>query len=32
LLRDLMQAKYELAHRNMVDTFSKMESPSAMTH
>ena len=32
LIRDLMHAKYELAQRNLVETFSKMESPSAMLH
>ena len=32
LLRDLMQAKYEIAQRNLVETFSKMESPSARLH
>ena len=32
LLRDLMQAKYEIAQRNLVETFSKMASPSAMMH
>ena len=32
LLRDLMQAKYELAHRNMVDVFAKMETPSTRLH
>jgi hypothetical protein len=32
LLRDLMQAKYELAQRNVVETFAKMESPSARLH
>jgi hypothetical protein len=32
LVRDLMQAKYELARRDVVDTFSKMESPSARLH
>jgi multidrug resistance efflux pump len=32
LLRDLMQAKYELAQRNLVETFVKMESPSARLH
>jgi hypothetical protein len=32
LLRDLMQAKYELAHRDTVDTFAKVASPSAMVH
>jgi hypothetical protein len=32
LIRDLMQAKYELAQRNVIETFSKMESPSAMVH
>jgi len=32
LLRDLMQAKYELAQRNLIETFSKMESPSTRLH
>jgi hypothetical protein len=32
LVRDLLQAKYEIAQRNLVETFSKMESPSAMLH
>jgi ribosomal protein L9 len=32
LLRDLMQAKYEIAQRNLIETFSKMESPSASLH
>ena len=32
LLRDLMQAKYEIAQRNLIETFSKMESPSARLH
>ena len=32
LLRDLMQARYELARRNMVDAFANAPSPSAMTH
>ena len=32
LLRDLMAAKYEIAQRNLVETFAKMESPSAMLH
>jgi hypothetical protein len=32
LIRDLMQAKYELAQRNVVETFAKMESPSARLH
>jgi ribosomal protein L9 len=32
LLRDLMQAKYEIAQRNVVETFSKMESPSTRLH
>jgi hypothetical protein len=32
LLRDLMQAKYEIAQRNLVETFSKMESPSTRLH
>jgi len=32
LIRDLMQAKYELAQRNVVETFSKMESPSTRLH
>jgi hypothetical protein len=32
LVRDLMQAKYELARGDVVDTFSKMESPSARLH
>ena len=32
LIRDLMQAKYEIAQRNLVETFAKMESPSARLH
>ena len=32
LLRDLAQARYELARRNMVDAFANAPSPSAMTH
>ena len=32
LLRDLMQARYELARRNMVDAFANAPSPSAMMH
>jgi hypothetical protein len=32
LLRDLMQAKYELAQRNMIDAFANAPSPSAMMH
>jgi hypothetical protein len=32
LLRDLMQAKYEIAQRNVVETFAKMESPSTRLH
>jgi hypothetical protein len=32
LLRDLMQARYELARRNMVDAFANAPSPSAMVH
>ena len=32
LIRDLMQAKYGLAQRNMIETFSCMESPSALKH
>ena len=32
LLRDLMQARYELARRNMVDAFTNAPSPSAMVH
>jgi hypothetical protein len=32
LLRDLMQARYELARRNMVDAFANAPSPSAMKH
>src|SRR5262249_49938037 len=32
LLRDLMQARYELARRNMVDAFASAPSPSAMMH
>jgi hypothetical protein len=32
LIRDLMQARYELAQRNVVETFAKMESPSARLH
>jgi uncharacterized protein YqfA (UPF0365 family) len=30
LLRDLMQAKYELARRDMIDAFAGAPSPSAM--
>jgi hypothetical protein len=32
LLRDFMQARYELARRNMVEAFANAPSPSAMTH
>jgi hypothetical protein len=32
LLRDLAQARYELARRNMIDAFANAPSPSAMTH
>jgi ribosomal protein L9 len=32
LLRDLMQARYELARRNMVDAFANAPSPLAMMH
>jgi hypothetical protein len=32
LIRDLMQAKYELARRDLVDTFASAPSPSAMVH
>jgi hypothetical protein len=32
LLRDLMQAKFELAHRDLVDAFANAPSPSAMKH
>jgi excinuclease UvrABC nuclease subunit len=32
LLRDLMQAKYELARRDMIDAFASAPSPSAMKH
>ena len=32
LIRDLMQAKYELAQRNLVDAFANAPSPSAMMH
>jgi len=32
LIRDLMQAKYELAHRNMIDAFANAPSPSASLH
>ena len=32
LIRDLMQAKWELAQRNVIETFAKMESPSARLH
>jgi ribosomal protein L9 len=32
LLRDLMQARCELAQRNMIDAFAKVASPSAMVH
>jgi hypothetical protein len=32
LIRDLMQAKYELAWRDMIDAFASASSPSAMVH
>jgi hypothetical protein len=32
LLRDLAQAKYELAKRNMIDAFANAPSPSSMKH
>jgi hypothetical protein len=32
LLRDLVQVKYELARRDMVDAFTNAPSPSAMRH
>ena len=32
LLRDLMQARYELARRNLVDKFAAAPSPSKLTH
>jgi hypothetical protein len=32
LLRDLMQAKYELARRDMIDAFAAAPSPSEMKH
>jgi hypothetical protein len=32
LLRDLAQARYELARRNMIDAFANAPSPSAMKH
>ena len=32
LLRDLAQARYELARRDMVDAFANAPSPSAMMH
>jgi len=32
LLKDLLQARLELARRNMVDAFASAPSPSAMTH
>jgi ribosomal protein L9 len=32
LLRDLMQARYEIARRNMIDAFANAPSPSAMKH
>jgi hypothetical protein len=32
LLRDLAQARYELARRNMVDAFANAPSPSTMKH
>jgi hypothetical protein len=32
LIRDLMQAKYELARRDLVDAFAAEPSPSAMVH
>jgi TolA-binding protein len=32
LVRDLLQLKYEAARRDVIDTFSKMASPSALLH
>jgi ferritin len=32
LLRDLMQARYEPARRDMIDAFESAPSPSAMVH
>jgi len=32
LLRDLMQARYELARRDVVDAFANAPSPSGMVH
>ena len=32
LLRDLMQARYELARQNMIAAFANSPSPSAMKH
>jgi hypothetical protein len=32
LLRDLAQARYELARRNMVEAFANAPSPSARVH
>jgi len=32
LLRDLAQARYELARKNMVDAFANAPSPSSMKH
>jgi hypothetical protein len=32
LLKDLLQARLELARRNMVDAFASAPSPSAMMH
>jgi hypothetical protein len=32
LLRDLAQARYELARKNMVDAFANAPSPSTMMH
>jgi hypothetical protein len=32
LVRDLMQAKYELARRDVVDAFANAAIPSTMTH
>ena len=32
LLRDLMQAKFELARRDMIDAFAGAPSPSEMKH
>ena len=32
LSRELLQTRYELARRNVVDAFANAPSPSAMTH